>query len=287
MVFAIVFLTMSVSSNLNSNCQIAAVGSLTTVTTYYVDATAGSDSNTGTSIDKPWQTLAKVSATTLNPGDQVLLKRGSVWNETLTLASAGTVSNPIVIDAYNFIKQISSKQFVSDQEIRDWVDKFKEYVRLKNNEILLVFDAGPSIGRSQESHGNVKIIYSGQKQSADDVIKEWLDCNKECDVLLVTSDRDIRYFAEQLNIISVGSLDFYKIFNSVFQREVKYEQKIVHTLHKITDVQSQELDLLMEKSSRCLNSDIIHRDEIVPIRIRNGKKVAKQDKKILKKLEKI
>ena len=46
----------------------AAAGS----TTYYIDATAGSDTNAGTSPGAAWQTLAKVDATTFNPGDRIL-----------------------------------------------------------------------------------------------------------------------------------------------------------------------------------------------------------------------
>ena len=49
-------------------------------TTYYVDAENGDDSNSGTSIDAPWKSLNKVTDTTFLPGDQILLKSGSVGN---------------------------------------------------------------------------------------------------------------------------------------------------------------------------------------------------------------
>jgi len=39
---------------------------------YYVDATAGSDANAGTSPGAPWKSLAKVNGTTFQAGDQVL-----------------------------------------------------------------------------------------------------------------------------------------------------------------------------------------------------------------------
>lgn len=193
----------------------------------------------------------------------------------------------IIIDAYNFIKHISGKTFVSDKEIYDWIQMFKEYVLLKNNRIVLVFDAGPGIYQSNDVFGNVTIIYSGQKQSADDVIKNWLMKWQNIETLLVTSDREIRNFAADLDVLSVASDDFYKIFNRVMQQEIYYEQKVMHTLHKVSDVQSLELDELMEKSSRFLGQDSTPRDDFGSIRIRNGKKIAKQDKRILKKLEKI
>lgn len=193
----------------------------------------------------------------------------------------------IIIDAYNFIKLISGKTFISDREICVWIEKFKEYVRLKNNSIVLVFDAGPSIYQSDDVFGKVTVIYSGQKQSADDVIKAWLMKWRDIESMVVTSDREIRDFASAINVVSVGSDDFHKIFKRVMHREIRYEQSLVHTLHKVSDVESLELDDLMEKSSRFLGQDFLTRDDIGPIRIRNGKKISKQDKQVLKKLEKI
>lgn len=76
--------------------------------TYYVDASFGNDNWSGNqsspigspATDGPWQSLAKVSAKVLAPGDSVLLKCGGLWYETLTLQSSGTAANPITIGAY-------------------------------------------------------------------------------------------------------------------------------------------------------------------------------------------
>lgn len=43
--------------------------------TYYVDATNGNDANGGLSEVTPWKTIAKVEASTSNPGNQILLKK--------------------------------------------------------------------------------------------------------------------------------------------------------------------------------------------------------------------
>ena len=40
--------------------------------TYYVDATNGNDINNGLSEARPWKTIAKVNASSFNPGDQIL-----------------------------------------------------------------------------------------------------------------------------------------------------------------------------------------------------------------------
>lgn len=193
----------------------------------------------------------------------------------------------IIIDAYNFIKQALGKTLVSEREMVDWIHTFREYTRLRNNDVQLVFDAGPFTHRSQDIYGRLTVIYSGHKLSADEVIQELLLHYKGSDVLLVTSDREVRDFAKKLDVISVGSQDFYKIFHRTLQREAVYEQKVMHTLYKTSSVESEELDRLMEQSSRYLSDVSMPREEKEQIRIRNDKKVAKQDKKIVKKLEKI
>ncbi len=68
--------------------------------TYYVDNVNGDDSNSGQSTAAPWQTLAQVNANTFRPGTQILLKRGDVWHEQLTVPSSGSSSAPITISNY-------------------------------------------------------------------------------------------------------------------------------------------------------------------------------------------
>ncbi len=70
-----------------------------TGTTYYV-ANNGDDDNNGTSLNTPWQTIAKVNGETFSPGDGILFKRGDTWREMLIINSSGTESNPITYAAY-------------------------------------------------------------------------------------------------------------------------------------------------------------------------------------------
>ena len=68
--------------------------------TYYVDATNGNDSNNGLSESTVWKTIAKVNASSFNPGDQILFRRGQTWREQLTVPSSGSAGNPITFGAY-------------------------------------------------------------------------------------------------------------------------------------------------------------------------------------------
>jgi len=66
---------------------------------FYV-ANDGDDGNTGTAPDDAWQTLSHVGASTFQPGDSVLLKRGDEWYESLMIPSSGTLADPIVFGNY-------------------------------------------------------------------------------------------------------------------------------------------------------------------------------------------
>ncbi len=64
-------------------------------TTYYVDYSGGNDSNDGRSSSSAWKTISKINNSTLNPGDEVLFKRGETWRETLIIPN-----NSILFGAY-------------------------------------------------------------------------------------------------------------------------------------------------------------------------------------------
>lgn len=68
--------------------------------TYFVSSSGGSNANAGTSSGSPWQTLAKVQATTLNADDVVQLKRGDTWHERLVISNSGTSGHPIIVQDY-------------------------------------------------------------------------------------------------------------------------------------------------------------------------------------------
>ena len=67
---------------------------------YYVDSVAGADSNSGRSIDQPWRSLARVNATQFLPGNKILFKRGSNWNDELFIDTSGVNGNPVIFAPY-------------------------------------------------------------------------------------------------------------------------------------------------------------------------------------------
>ena len=77
--------------------------SAATGTTYYVDSKDGKDSNAGTAENKAFHTLKKVNELNLEPGDTVLLKKGSVFEDQalkFTKEDSGTAEAPVKISTY-------------------------------------------------------------------------------------------------------------------------------------------------------------------------------------------
>ncbi|MBF8188803.1 carboxypeptidase regulatory-like domain-containing protein [Nonomuraea sp. K274] len=70
-------------------------------TTYYVDATAGDDTASGTDEAHAWKSLTKVSETTFQPGDRILLRAGQRWSgQQLWPKGSGESGAPITVDTY-------------------------------------------------------------------------------------------------------------------------------------------------------------------------------------------
>jgi hypothetical protein len=69
-------------------------------TSYFVDSVAGNDARDGLSDATSWQSLSKVSAFALNPGDVMNFKRGGTWTGTLTISRSGVSGNPISFQDY-------------------------------------------------------------------------------------------------------------------------------------------------------------------------------------------
>jgi len=70
---------------------------------YYVDATGGSDSNTGLSEGQAWQTIAQVNSSMelFGPRDNILFQRGETWTTgALYITCSGSSSGDVTFGAY-------------------------------------------------------------------------------------------------------------------------------------------------------------------------------------------
>ena len=99
-------------------------------TTYYVDALRGSDEGTGTSIDGAWQSLARASQVKLQPGDQLLLRRGATFEGELEISGTGTPGQRILVGAYG----------EGEQPVVRGLDRSMYAVRIMNSSYLTLTD---------------------------------------------------------------------------------------------------------------------------------------------------
>lgn len=68
--------------------------------TFFVDATAGRDTNDGATPATAWQTLAKVNATTFQAGNALCFKAGGGWTGTLAAKGSGSATAPIIVEQF-------------------------------------------------------------------------------------------------------------------------------------------------------------------------------------------
>ncbi|MGI8961571.1 MAG: right-handed parallel beta-helix repeat-containing protein [Bryobacteraceae bacterium] len=70
-------------------------------TTYYLDSKSGNDFHAGAQLSTPLQSLRYASSMLYHPGDQILLKAGSVWQgETLDISTTDESDEPIMVGSY-------------------------------------------------------------------------------------------------------------------------------------------------------------------------------------------
>jgi len=196
----------------------------------------------------------------------------------------------IIIDGYNFLKSITGTKFISECQMRYWINYFEKYIYYRGNQVIVALDAGPYLFASSESHGAVDVWYAGQHQTADDWIKAWLTKNRHKDILLVTSDRQVRDCAENLGIVSISSQDFYKILQTVVEGQEHQEEMWLQSLHKTKNNEPNDayLDNLMDQGSRNIVSIYKENEYTHPIdRTSQNKQKSKSDKAFLRKINKV
>src|SRR6476661_4313399 len=73
--------------------------------TYYFSSTDGDDSRTSAQAQNsstPWKSLEKLSSffSSLQPGDEVLFKKGDVFYGSITINKSGSTESPIILSSY-------------------------------------------------------------------------------------------------------------------------------------------------------------------------------------------
>jgi predicted RNA-binding protein with PIN domain len=108
----------------------------------------------------------------------------------------------VLIDGYNLIRQSPtlSASFESDPQTarQELIELLALYQRTRRHQVMVVFDGAGSIHLAPEStrRAGVKVVFSAQGQTADEVIARRADKGGEGTVV-VTSDRELARACER------------------------------------------------------------------------------------------
>lgn len=115
--------------------------------TYYVDAIAGNDANSGTDKDKPLKTISKVNTLALNTGDVVLFKRNTVFR----IAEPLKVRNGVKYGTYGTGEKPQFLGSLKDYGKAAWIATGTEGVWRLNEDVageagVVTFDGDTAVG---------------------------------------------------------------------------------------------------------------------------------------------
>ncbi len=209
----------------------------------------------------------------------------------------------IVIDGYNLLKQIWPGQKNNLTKQRDRFIQQLAYYKTKKDptidEIVTVFDAGPSPHATRTVKSGVVVVFSGTKSSADSWIVEFVERNKGKELLVITQDRALKTACEKFDLDTLGVHEFYGILQQNLLSDAAQafsgNEKIEPELEKYESVDdelpagdSKALDLLMEQAAgRDMRNklDDLYKQPLS----RKGKSftLSKKDRRMLQKLKKL
>lgn len=158
----------------------------------------------------------------------------------------------IIIDGYNVIKQALGAAHISHAQRNQFVAELVNYLRRKKLGGVIVFDGGEYSYPHSTRQGDIEIIFSGYKEKADAVIMRYVDEHLSNELLIVSSDREIRQYAHARNKQTIGAPEFYAQY--VRKKEMAASAQLRTEICKTSQDAPVELDELMRESTRNIQS---------------------------------
>jgi hypothetical protein len=204
----------------------------------------------------------------------------------------------IVVDGYNLLKHVFHRvKGRLDKQRKQLIKELGFYKKKKSklSEIVLVFDGGRESRATREILSGITVIFSGQQESADDWIVEYVELHKEQVIILVTRDRELisRCKSENLEssageVTPLNVVDFYDIVQNELLKEIGTEMQVRSegAVKKYEDGKSEALDILMEQASV---EAYEKKDELPVAKKKKGRTrtPSKEEKKLIAKLDKL
>ena len=191
----------------------------------------------------------------------------------------------ILIDGYNLFKMVEKTNRISKPLLNHHLNSLVRYAAETKHKIVIVFDGGPDLYPVTTKKDGIAIIYSGTRESADDLIKRYISLNKSENLLLVSSDRELKKCASSHSVECIESHYFYSLMTRRLALKSANLLSTDHLIHKTTKHISPDIDSLMESASE--NIFLKEDDQQTQPRKGSAKKLSKKVRKKLKLVDKI
>lgn len=184
----------------------------------------------------------------------------------------------ILIDGYNVLKQALGSKQISESQRRAFIAMLGRYAARKNHTVTVIFDGGPDTWSTRQKDHGIVVVYSGIKQSADDLIKTALEQRPH--VLLVTSDNELKASAGHGTTV-MNSLDFY----TLVKEELAPPEKVISgVIIKTSKEENPFIDELMRSDTQKIYKGSEQEDTQ---RRSHGQTPSKKERAFLQKLKKL
>jgi|GEM_PF-3089577 len=190
----------------------------------------------------------------------------------------------VVIDGYNLIKQVLGLSRVSHVQRDEFVNELINYTRKKGHFCVIVFDGGSFSYPYKTVHQHTTILFSGYKEKADALIMRFIDEHLGDELLIVSSDREIRDHARTKQKVSMPADQFYYQHVRISNKK---SEKLRTPFYKQACDAPPELDELMLMASEQVpaKDDDAHLSNST--RKRNAQRPSKKERQLLKIVRKL
>ncbi|MEN8153107.1 MAG: NYN domain-containing protein [Acidobacteriota bacterium] len=156
---------------------------------------------------------------------------------------------PYIIDGNNLIGSSPDISLDDAESRKKIVGLVKKFQLKKNNKVVVVFDGEPDeFTGGNDSSDKLVIIYPKFGSSADDEIKKILNSyNYFRDVVLVTSDRELKDIARKKGARIVNSIEFYYELKRAYRASGKVEMKQKRINTKLSEGEIDQWMKIFEK----------------------------------------
>ena len=145
----------------------------------------------------------------------------------------------VVVDGYNVLKKIHGPE-ISETQRSAFVNLLGRYIKKRQHKIVVFFDGGAFYYPSMEKQKGVTVWYSGQNQSADDLIITYAQEHHTKELLVVTLDGQLCAKVGESRVETVDPVFFYERIRLVCNPEKKVSSFESGMIEKLTEERDED-----------------------------------------------